>query len=395
MHSDNSLEVKNPEPPWIWPRAAYIHIPFCAHHCGYCDFAVAVGSDHLMNAYLDALTREMAELPGRPRVDTIFVGGGTPSHLPPVQLEKMLKLIDARFALASGTEYSIEANPDSLSSEKLDLLKAFGVNRISLGAQSFHAATLRTLERQHDRQAVAAAVEAVQARGLRLSLDLIFGVPGQSLDDWRADLESALALAPDHLSTYGLTYEKGTRLWRQKSEGTVRPLAEGDELAMYSSAIDRLESAGFEHYEISSFARPGSRCRHNEAYWANHGYFGFGMGAARYVRGRRELNTRSLGEYLQRIQTGGSAVIQSEALSPRERAIETLAIQLRRREGVHAATFEEQTGFAMVDVAGPGRIRLCELNLIQHDSDGMRLTREGKYVADAVVAEFMKEGASL
>ena len=134
---------------------------------------------------------------------------------------------------------------------------------------------------------MAVAVGEVKSRGLHLSLDLIFGVPGQSLSDWQADLEAGLALGPDHVSTYGLTFEKGTRLWHQKKQGLIRPLAESDELAMYSNAIDRLEAAGFEQYEISSFAKPGRRCRHNQAYWANHAHFGFGMGAAHYVRGRR------------------------------------------------------------------------------------------------------------
>ena len=211
------------------------------------------------------------------------------------------------------------------------------------------------------------------------------------MNDWQADLEVGLTLRfPDHLSTYGLTFEKGTRLWQQKKEGLIRPLAEGDELSMFSYAIDRLEAAGFEHYEISSFAKPNSRCRHNQAYWANHAYFGFGMGAARYIRGRRELNTRSLPEYLERIESGRTAVIQSEELGPWERAVETLAVQLRRCEGVHSAPFLEQTQLTLAEVAGPTRFRMQELNLLETNDDGIRLTREGKYVADAVVAEFMK-----
>lgn len=383
-------------PPWIWPRSVYIHIPFCAHHCGYCDFAVAVGNDHLMDAYLAALAREM-EMPSRPLVETVFVGGGTPSHLPHAQLERLLQLIHNRFALAPAAELSIEANPDSLSASKIDLLKGMGINRISLGAQSFHAATLRTLERQHDVQAVATAVAAVQNHGLGLSLDLIFGVPGQSLSDWQADVEAALALGPDHMSTYGLTYEKGTRLWRQKSQREIQPVAESDELAMYSWSIDRLGQAGFEHYEISNFAKPGSRCRHNQTYWANNAYFGFGMGAARYVRGCRELNTRNLPEYLQRIDREGTAIIQSEELGKWDRALETLAVQLRRCEGIHQGSFLEQTGLTLAEVAGETLVRMCELSLIQKDDDGIRLTRQGKYVADAVIAAFMKNstGAEL
>jgi oxygen-independent coproporphyrinogen-3 oxidase len=219
---------------------------------------------------------------------------------------------------------------------------------------------------------------------------LIFGVPGQSQADWQADLDAALALAPDHLSTYGLTFEKGTRLWQQEKQGTIKPVAESDELAMYGWAIDRLEAAGFEHYEISNFAKPGFRSRHNQTYWANYAYFGFGMGAARYVRGRRELNTRSLPEYLLRIERDASAIIQSEELGTWDRALETLAVQLRRCEGVCPKSFSRQTGLSLEAVAGESLTRLCDLGLLQNDTDGIRLTRQGKYVADAVIAEFMK-----
>ncbi len=380
------------EPPWIWPRAAYIHIPFCAHHCGYCDFAVAVGHDDMVDAYLDALKAEMAGLDERQVVDTIYIGGGTPSYLTGAQVEKLLIAIEQKLHLADGGEFSLEANPDSLSPAKLDLMKAHGVTRISLGAQSFHEATLRTLERQHDIAAVRTAVEEIRGRGLQLSLDLIFAVPGQSLRDWELDLDSALALQPDHLSTYGLTFEKGTRLWHQKKQGLVRAVPEKVELEFYIRTIDVLEKAGFEHYEISSFARPGRRCRHNTTYWANHAHFGFGMGAARYVQGKRELNTRSLVEYIERIKAGRSPVVQAEEITGLERALETLAVQLRRTEGVSAASFLTQTGMTLAEVSEPTAFRMAAIRVLDQSEDGIRLTREGKYVADAVISEFMKAG---
>jgi oxygen-independent coproporphyrinogen III oxidase len=384
--------MKDPEPLWIWPRAAYIHVPFCAHHCGYCDFAVAVGHDELVDAYLDALKQEFAGLAERQPLDTIYMGGGTPSYLTERQLEKLFIEIERSFQLSPEGEFSLEANPDSLSPAKLDLMKSHGVTRISLGAQSFHESTLRMLEREHDVAAVQTAVEGAQARELQLSLDLIFAVPGQTLGAWEDDLQSALALRPDHLSTYGLTFEKGTRLWHQKKQGLVRAVPENIELDFYSRTIDVLEEAGFEQYEISSFARPGRRCRHNATYWANHAHFGFGMGAARYVRGKRELNTRSLVEYIERLKTGRSPVVQTEELESWDRALETLAVQLRRVEGVPAATFQTQTGRALRDVSEPMATRLAELNLLEQNDDGIRLTRQGKYVADAVISEFMKAG---
>src|SRR5579885_3150829 len=277
-------------PAWLWPRAAYVHVPFCAHRCSYCDFAIAVGRDDLRDRYVEAVTAEVAAL-GRPQpVDTLFLGGGTPSHLSAGQLERLLGALLRWLPPAPGHEFSVEANPDSLDADKVKVLADHGVNRVSLGAQSFHPHLLRALGRDHAADEIPRAVERARARIANVSLDLIFGVPGQAPAEWQADLGRALALEPEHVATYGLTYEKGTPLWKERRRGAVRPLDEEAELGLYARAIDTLEAAGFEHYELSNFARPGRRCRHNAAYWANWAYFGFGMGAARYVNGRRELN---------------------------------------------------------------------------------------------------------
>jgi oxygen-independent coproporphyrinogen-3 oxidase len=223
-----------------------------------------------------------------------------------------------------------------------------------------------------------------------LSLDLIFGVPGQTPADWAADLQQALALAPDHVSTYGLTYEKGTPLWKKRQRGQVTPVGEDDELAMYSTAIDVLGAAGFEHYEISSFARPGRRCRHNQVYWANEAHFGFGMGAARYVLGRREVNTRDLHAYIKRALSGESPTFQSEKLEDEPRAWETLGLNLRRREGTDRPRFREQTGFDLDALAGPALGRQVERGLLDDDGRFVCLTRRGKYVADAVIEDVLR-----
>ena len=225
----------------------------------------------------------------------------------------------------------------------------------------------------------------------QFSLDLIFAIPGQTLTEWQADLEHALALEPDHLSTYGLTYEKGTPLWKQRRRGLVTPLNEDAELAQYKTGIETLEAAGFEHYEISNFARPGRRCRHNETYWANEAYFGFGMGAARYVRGRRELNTRDLGAYLRLVLAGESPTFQSEELEPRERARETMAVQLRRAEGINRTAFRTQTGFDLHAIAGDAVRRHVDLGLLADDGQSVSLTRNGQYVADGVVEGLLRE----
>lgn len=378
-------------PPWLWPRAAYIHVPFCAHHCGYCDFAIATGQDHLIELYLDALSNELSGLSEPQRVRTLFLGGGTPTHLTASQLGRLLSIVLRWLPLEawSDSEFSIECNPDSLTADKIAMLADHGVNRISLGAQSFHADLLAVLERAHNPEAIARSVERVRRLIDNVSLDLIFGVPGQTESLWRADLARALALEPDHLSTYGLTYEKGTPLWKRRQRGQLRPLDEDAELALYALAIDILEAAGFEHYEISNFARPGRRCRHNQTYWANEAYFGFGMGAARYVLGRRELNTRDLQLYIRKGLSGESATWQSEELPPLERARETMAVQLRRTEGIERAAFRIQTDFDLDELAGAALRSHVDQGLLADDGCVVSLTRRGKYVADAVIARLL------
>ncbi len=376
-------------PPWLWPRAAYVHVPFCAHHCGYCDFAVAAGRDHLIDPYLDALARELSALGEPRRVRTLFLGGGTPTHLDAGRLERLLASLDRWLPREAGGEFSVEANPDSLDADKVAVLADHGATRVSLGAQSFHPHLLEVLDRKHTPAEVPRAVERVRRRISQVSLDLIFGVPGQSEAEWRHDLARALELGPDHVSTYGLTYEKGTPLWKQRRRGRLQPLGEEAELALYALAIDTLEAAGFEHYEISNFALPGRRSRHNQVYWANEAYFGFGMGAARYVLGRRELNARDLDTYLRRALGGEPATFQSEELPPEERARETMAVQLRRADGIDRAAFRAQTGFDLDAVAGPALARHVELGLLDDDGQRVYLTRRGKYVADAVIERLL------
>jgi oxygen-independent coproporphyrinogen-3 oxidase len=399
-----ALEKSGPRqaaPPWIWPRAAYIHVPFCAHHCGYCDFAVLAGKDFLMDQYLDGLVAEMSTLGQPQQVNSIFIGGGTPTYLDCRRLERLLAAIRRWFGSLAGPdsnsskmEFSVEANPGTLTKDKVKVLADYGVTRVSLGSQSFRPHVLRVLERDHSPSDVPRAVEAVRARIGQVSLDLIFGVPGQTQDDWQQDLQGTLALQPDHVSTYGLTYEKGTRLWKQRQLGEVQPLDEEAELAMYLDGLDVLHAAGFEHYEISNHARPGKRCRHNQVYWANEAYFGFGLGAAQYIEGCRELNTRSIHDYIRKTLAREPPTFQFERLEPPERARETMALQLRRSEGIDRRGFRDQTGFSLDDVAGVALVRHVELGLLEDTVDTVHLTRKGKCVADAVIQEMMRGDGS-
>jgi oxygen-independent coproporphyrinogen-3 oxidase len=375
-------------PPWLEPRTAYIHVPFCAHHCGYCDFAVTAGQDHLIELYLDAVETELAGL-GEPRpVETLFIGGGTPTHLSEPQLHRLLTSI--QHWLPTSSEYSVESTPESLNAEKAALLASFGVNRLSIGVQSFHPHLLAALERRHTSDVIPQAIEAVRPHIANISLDLIFAAPGSTPATWAADLHAALAFNPNHISTYGLTYEKGTPLWKDRERGKVRPVDEDVELVMYEHAMDRLAAAGFEHYEISNFARPGFSCRHNERYWANEAYFGFGVGAARYVNGTRELNIRDTKLYVTKVLAGEPPTFQSETLEPRDRAFETIGTQLRRAAGIDRERFALQTGFALDELVGTRIARLIEAGLLHDDGRSVRLTRRGKCLADSAAEELMK-----
>jgi oxygen-independent coproporphyrinogen-3 oxidase len=379
------------EPPWRWPRAAYIHIPFCARKCGYCDFASLAGADGAADRYLSALAREIElHLDAPQEVDTIFVGGGTPTRLDCPQLSRLMSIIHEWFVVASGGEWTVEANPGTLDSEKIEILRSAGVNRISLGAQSFQPAVLAVLDRDHGRSEVERAVELVRPAFPRWSLDLIFGVPGSSLEMWRDDVETALALGPSHLSCYGLVFEKGTPLWREWQNGRVNPLDEEVERAMYEATIDRLLAAGLSMYEISNFARSGHECRHNLVYWANDAYFGFGLGAARYIRGARSVNTRDLNGYLRRIEAGMPATGPQETLPAEAMARETAVLNLRRVAlGIDRRRFRERTGYDLDDLAGPTLARFRHSHHLDDDGQSVRLSREGLFIADYVFRELL------
>ncbi len=377
-------------PPWVEPRAAYIHVPFCAHRCGYCDFAALAGADHLADRYLDALSREIEAI-GEPReVDTIFIGGGTPTRLSAEQLGRLLTMIRERFRLESGGEWTVEANPGTLDKQKVDVLVEGGVNRVSLGAQSFQPPLLKALERDHDPEDIPKAIDLIRTRFPRWSFDLIFGAPGSTLEHWQADLENALSLKPDHLSCYGLVYEKGTPLHKHWQAGQVLAVDEETERSMYAHTIDRLNLAGLLQYEISNFARPGQESRHNLVYWANEAYFGFGLGAARYIQGVRSTNTREMSAYLRRIESGGSATGPTETLDPEARARETAVLMLRRTQvGLDREDFQHRTGFDLEALAGPAISRAKGFGLLEDDGRRLRFSREGLFLADSVLSELL------
>jgi putative oxygen-independent coproporphyrinogen III oxidase len=371
------------------PNSAYLHVPFCRHRCGYCNFTLVAGRDELIEDYLRALETELSWLEVPRPVQTLFLGGGTPTHLPPPQLERLLALATKWFPAAvagpeAELEFSIEANPIDLEDARREILAAAGVTRVSLGVQSFDDKKLAVLERDHRRLEIERAYAAARSLAKSVSLDLIFAAPGETLDDWRRDLAAAIALAPDHVSTYGLTFEKGTSFWTRRERSELPQAAEDLEAQMYELAIDTLSAAGYEHYEVSNFARPGHQCRHNEVYWTGGSYFAAGPGASRHIAGRRETNHKSTTTYIRRVLTGQCPVAESEELSPEDRARERLVFGLRRLAGINLADFARETGFAASDLDGATLASFIEQGLLERTATQLRLTRRGLLVSDAL-----------
>ena len=366
------------------PRAAYVHVPFCRHRCGYCNFSVIAGRDDLTEAFLSALDCELSGLEAPREVDTLFIGGGTPTHLDPASLARLLQTVDRWFPQATGYEWSVEANPVDLTSEKAQILADGGVTRISLGAQSFQERKLALLERDHRCREVEQALDTARRHVASVSLDLIFGVPDETLIEWDTDLRHAVELRPDHLSIYGLTWERGTAFWNRRRKGLLESVGEETEGRMFERSIDQLLLAGWEHYEVSNFAHPGHRCRHNETYWTGGEYYAAGPGAARFVGGRREANHRSTTTYLRRVQQGITPVHESEQLDPEMAARERLVFGLRRLEGIHLARFARATGYTVERLAGGAIARFLDLQLLEATDTHLRLTRRGLLVSDSL-----------
>jgi oxygen-independent coproporphyrinogen-3 oxidase len=375
------------------PRAAYIHVPFCRHRCGYCNFSVIAGRDDLIERFLRAIENECQSFAAanhaRPALTTLFIGGGTPTHLSIHQLSEFLKSLRRAFDLDGCIEWSVEANPEDITDEKLALLADHGVNRISLGVQSFDDAKLRMLERNHPGLRAIEVIERTAGVIPNVSIDLIFAAPHESLDGWQRDLEIALKLPIQHLSTYALTFEKGTSFWSRRLRGRLQAADESTELQMYDLARKHTADAGFQHYEISNFSRPGFRCAHNLAYWRGDRWFAAGPGAAAFLGNRRTVNHRSTSTYLKRIETGTSPIAESEVISDEQLAREQAAFGVRLLDGIELSDVRQRTG---VDIAANCQAELARLQaqgLIERRGDLVRLTERGVRFADTVASEFL------
>jgi len=319
----------------------------------------------------------------------VFFGGGTPSHLSPPQLQRLSDIIRSRFTLSPGAEVTAECNPNDLEHDRGEALAQLGINRISLGVQSLNATKLELLERDHNIVEIENAVQVARTFCRSVSIDLIFAAPSETLSQWKTDLAQAIALEPDHLSTYELTYEKGTQFWNRLNRGQLSQADEELRAQMYCSAIERLSQAGFHQYEVSSFAKPEHRCQHNLVYWSGAPYFAFGPGAGRFVDSIRQTNHQSTMSYLKLMEQSQSPVTESEKLDPLNSAKERLAIGLRMIDGVDAQQFESTTGFSVEKILGDLAQQLQKNEMLIQTGDAWRLTAKGILICDWISGEIV------
>ncbi|MFW5681516.1 MAG: radical SAM family heme chaperone HemW [Phycisphaeraceae bacterium] len=370
----------------------YIHVPFCFHKCHYCDFYSIADRDHATGdkqaRFVESLRCELRRWAdkGTLRPRTVFIGGGTPTLLRVELWDLLLGEMDRWGVLGDVREFTVEANPETLTPELARTLRRGGVNRLSIGCQSFQPELLNALERWHDPESVGRAVRTARAAGIdNINLDLIFAIPGQSLEQLRDDLGRAVALEPDHLSYYGLTYEPNTTLAVKLRLGRVSAVGEELELAMYQAVLEGTEAAGFEQYETSNFARPGRRCEHNLVYWRRGEYLGLGPSASSHLAGERWKNQAHLGRYVDGCPE--PPVVDRETLTPGQQRDEALMLGLRLREGIALSTLDDME--LLDDARSETIARMIQLGYVERTDTHLRLTRAGLPVADGVIASIL------
>jgi oxygen-independent coproporphyrinogen III oxidase len=365
----------------------YVHLPFCPYLCPYCDFAKWPLRATAASRYLEALYLELDRQP-KEAAATIYLGGGTPNAYEAATVAALLARLRERFS--SVHEVSIEMNPELVRDGDFNRYLAAGVTRLSIGVQSFEASEIQTLGRKHDVAQIECVVTQARAAGIpSISLDLMFAVPGQTAASWRRSLDAAIALGVDHISAYGLTVEEGTpyAAWRAREPKAF--FDDAREAELYAMAMRALESAGYEQYEISNFARPGHRCAHNCNYWANGEYVGLGVGAASYRDGVRSVHTRSLDAYVDAAFENRAIPSEGERLEGRKRAGEAMMLALRTSQGVALSEFKERYGIDVLTDYAPVVTRFARTGLLERVGDNVRLTQRGRFLANDVCAAFI------
>lgn len=376
----------------------YVHIPFCFHKCHYCDFySITRQTPERMSHFVDRIMIEAdrwRDLSGGPEVRprTIFMGGGTPSLLPLLLMQRLVEGLRERFDLSGVEEWTVEVNPATAQLDYCQMLRAAGVDRLSFGAQSFDRAELAMLERHHNPPDVGRSIGLARKAGFeRLNIDLIYAIPGQTLESWSASLESALELNLSHLSCYNLTYEPNTPMAVRKRLGQFQAVAEETELAMLRHTRQRLRERELLAYEISNHSAPGQECKHNLGYWMGGNYIGLGPSAASHVAGHRWRNRPHLGLWEQAIEQGAMPATDYEILGPRRRAGELAMLMLRLSSGIRFVDFSDRSGFDARELFADPIERFGKPGLLSVDHDSIRLTERGVELADALASHFLLE----
>ena len=373
----------------------YVHVPFCLKKCRYCDFVSYVCEAAAIDLYLVAIKQELALYdallrPEDKRPDSIFIGGGTPTALPAPQLLGLLEQIGRVFTPDSACEITVEANPGTVNQAYLQALRDWGVNRLSLGVQSFQDRLLSLLGRVHTAREAVETADAARAAGFtNLNLDLIFGLPTQTEADLLASLQQAVALAPTHLAAYGLQLEPGTPLAQAITANELTPCTEDAELAMFQTSLEFLPAHGYRHYEISNYARPGYESRHNLKYWHNQPYLGLGPAAHSSFQGERRANEPVLEKYAARLAQGELPVVFRETSTPAIAMAETVITGLRLRQGVDCEAFFNRFGQRAEKVYQKEITKLTQAGLLEIHKDHLRLTPQGLPLGNLVFAEFV------
>ena len=378
-------------------QSLYLHIPFCEKKCPYCDFNSHAGQDERIAPYLAALEREIASAPpAAGPLETVFVGGGTPTYVPAEGLARVLAAARDRFGFGPGCEVTVEANPGSADAEKFEILRAAGVNRVSIGVQSWDESMLRFLGRVHSAEEAERAFRSARKAGFEnINLDLIHSLPGQTISGWRDGLRRTADLGSEHVSAYCLTYEPETAFGAALRRGEMAPLPDEAQRTFLGATEEELSSAGYEQYEISNFARPGRSCRHNQMYWSRRGYLGVGAGAHSFFPfspgGRRAWNVRPPQAYVDAIASRGSAEAGCEELDSLQAMEETVMLSLRTGEGLDLEPFAQRFG-AVVSAAARDFAEDPRWKPLVSLRDGRSLVTnaEGRMLADALIVELVR-----
>ena len=376
------------------PLGLYIHIPYCIHKCGYCDFNSHPIKHDEMDDYINALAIEIKHYAkiysSTYYISTIFLGGGTPTTLTTFQLDRVFKECVNEFTIASDAEITIEANPATINLDQLKSIRHTGYNRISIGVQSFDKAELKLLDRAHGPEEIHSTVDLARKAGFdNLSIDLMFAVPNQSISSWENNLNKALEKNPEHLSTYNLTIEQGTTFSKLQSNGKLIMPDDDHQLELYKRTIECLTKKGFHHYEISNFARKGKECKHNITYWENTNTLGLGAGASSYMNGTRFKNTNLPAHYIRKVTDEEIAVEQSETLESRQAMGETIMLGLRLLKGISIHQFEKRFQVSFINLFKNVLSSLKKRGLVIIEKDHLRLSRKGLFLADSVILEFI------